>query len=122
MSKEHYVRDSWNVSFVVMKVHMDRWMAMNGCPQPVQRLGKRWRIRVGGLAYPEMWLRHYALFRQMHGCTVMASDWANRMTDLNKPIVRDPDFDLELLLAHARMQQRTKETVRKREGVSLYAV
>lgn len=107
------VKDS--APFGQIKQMVDERLRFRFIPEPKRRMGLRWRTKVGGLCYSEMWLRHYAQLRQMHGCIVMASDWANRMTGENKPINRDNDHDLELLLAHARLLQKTGETV-VREG------
>lgn len=116
--RDHYmVKDSWSVPFSAMKNYVDITMRTNRQPEPKRVMGKRWRAEVGGIRYSEMWLRRYVQVRQIASCTVIASDWANRMTEDNKPIVRDLQTDLELLLAHARLLQHTKEVVRKVDHV-----
>lgn len=117
MSRDYFVADSWSGEFDRMKAYVDTYMITRHQAPPSRKMGRRWKIKVGGIYYSEMWLRYYAQVRHIQRCTVMAADWANRMTNKRLPIVRDLDTDLELLLAHARLQQRAGERTIRKGGV-----
>lgn len=82
---------------------------------PLRRqLKPSWRTRIDGNFYPELWVRYYALLRHYARCMACCSDYANRATQQELPIVRDRELDLKLLLAHAQIQHwvraRRKQT------------
>lgn len=98
------------VSYVrnVFKIHLN-------IPLPLKPyFGKDWRVTISGNSYPELWIRYYAHLRHVQKCTVIASDYANRITDSSLPIVRSLKLDLAILLEHARLLQQAKKKVRKR--------
>lgn len=110
-----HVKDSWRGPFKRIKEYVEHRVKLGWVIQPKQALGKSWRCKVSGIWYSEMWLRYYNQFRHLHSCTVMCSDYANRMTGVRKPIVRDLELDLELHLAHAKLQHKVGKPVRKGE-------
>ena len=83
-------------------------------PKLKRCLPERWRIKVEGKSYTEMWLRNYVLLRHQHGCTVLASQYANHRVDPGHRVtlVRDLKLDQKLLVAHAKMLKKDGETVR----------
>lgn len=62
-----------------------------------------WRAKVGQRLYSELWLKHYAQFRHINPCYVMAADYANHMTRQTIPLVRSGQLDYKLLAAHAEL-------------------
>lgn len=98
-------------------------MKLMGFRLPIKRLlPKDWTCEVRAVHYSELWLRYYAAMRhyECHGCTVLASDWANHMSDQINPLVRDLELDLELLSAHGLMASKLK-IKRKKPKVVEYA-
>ena len=101
----------WNCPMgSVARMEIIRWgidvFSGIGMDLPLKRqLKKGWSAMIQGVQYPELWLRYYAIMRFYRECMVMCSDFANIATNLELPIVRDRKFDVELLLAHARIQQ-----------------
>lgn len=94
-------------------------LTARGIAFPKQKLEPDWSCTIGDVKYTEMWLRYYVQGRHLWKCTVCCSQWANAATGEDQELIRDVKLDLEILLAHARVQQLTKEKVLKREEVKV---
>ena len=107
---------SWErVCFNEVMSFMQNECVRRKLPAPVQMLPPEWRAKVGDEEYSEMWLKIYSLARTLWRCFTMSSDYANRATEEYHTIVETGQRDLELLLAHAKMQQECRPVVKVNE-------
>jgi len=110
------IEGSWeHASFNDVVRFMQSQCRSKKLPVPVQMLPPEWRAKVGDEEYSEMWLKVYSLARTLWRCFTMSSDYANRATEEYHTIVETGQRDLELLLAHAKMQQECRPVVKVNE-------